>query len=130
MREESSFRPAVISPAGARGLMQLMPTTAARVADQIGFAGYDDDLLTDPATNVRLGTAYLDALLGRFGGRASAAVGSYNAGPEAVARWLAEGRGQADDEWVETIPYDETRNYVKRVLRSRHAYRELYADER
>ena len=130
MREESSFRPAVASPAGARGLMQLMPKTAARVADQIGFAGYDDDLLTDPATNVRLGTAYLDALLGRFGGRASAAVGSYNAGPEPVARWLAESRGQADDEWVETIPYDETRNYVKRVLRSRHAYRELYADER
>lgn len=130
MREESGFRPAVASPAGARGLMQLMPATAARVADQIGLSGYDDDLLVDPATNIRLGTAYLDGLMGRFGGRASAAIGSYNAGPEPVARWLAERPGQADDEWVESIPYEETRNYVKRVLRSRHAYRELYADER
>jgi soluble lytic murein transglycosylase len=130
MREESGFRPAVASPAGARGLLQLMPETAARVADQIGFSGYDDELLVDPASNVRLGAAYLDALVGRFGGRASAAIGSYNAGPEPVTRWLAERPGQADDEWVETIPYEETRNYVKRVLRSLHAYRELYADER
>lgn len=130
MREESGFRPAIASPAGARGLLQLMPETAARVAAQIGLAGYDDDLLVDPATNIRLGTAYLDGLVVRFAGRTSAAVGSYNAGPEAVARWLAQHPGQADDEWIETMPYDETRSYVKRVLRSRHAYRELYADER
>lgn len=130
MREESSFRPAVLSPAGAVGLLQLMPETAARVAGQLGFAGYRDALLTDPATNIRLGAAYLGTLFDRFGGRASAAVGSYNAGPAAVERWLAEHSAQADDEWVETVPYDETRNYIKRVLRSRHAYRELYADER
>lgn len=130
MREESGFRPHVLSPAGAVGLLQLMPETAARVAAQIGLSGYDDALLTDPATNVRLGAAYLDTLVGRFRGRTSAAVGSYNAGPGAVERWLAARPAQADDEWVENVPYDETRNYIKRVLRSRHAYRELYTDER
>jgi soluble lytic murein transglycosylase len=110
--------------------MQLMPETAARVAEEIGLAGYREDRLVDPGTNIRLGTAYLDGLMSRFRGRASAAIGSYNAGPEPVLRWLAAGAGQADDEWVESIPYEETRNYVKRVLRSRHAYRELYADAR
>lgn len=128
MREESSFRPSVSSSAGAVGLMQLMPATAERVARQVGMADFDEAQLTDPAVNVRLGTTYLDGLLGRFGGRASAAIGSYNAGPEPVARWLAERPGLADDEWIEAIPYEETRNYVKRVLRSLHVYRELYAD--
>jgi soluble lytic murein transglycosylase len=130
MREESSFRPAVRSSAGAVGLMQLMPATAARVAGEVGLRGFDEDRLTDPGTNIRLGTAYLDGLLGRFAGRASAAIGSYNAGPEPVARWLGERGGLADDEWVETIPYEETRNYVKRVQRSLQVYRELYADAR
>lgn len=130
MREESSFRPAVLSPAGAVGLMQLMPDTAARVAEKIGVAGYDETRLTDPAINIRLGAAYLEALVDRFGGRVSAAAGSYNAGPAAIERWLRAEPGQADDEWVESIPYDETRGYVKRVLRSRCAYQEIYADER
>lgn len=130
MREESGFRPAVRSPAGAVGLLQLMPETAARVAADTGAGAVDEDRLTDPATNIRLGTAFLDGLLGRFGGRASAAIGSYNAGPAPVARWL-EARGKlADDEWVETIPYEETRNYVKRVQRSLHVYQELYPDAR
>ncbi len=130
MREESSFRPAVVSPAGAEGLLQLMPETAARVAREAGLDLSAAERLADPAINVRLGTAYLGSLVERFGGRTSAAVGSYNAGPEAVARWLRERPALADDEWVESIPYDETRNYVKRVLRSRHVYRELYANER
>jgi soluble lytic murein transglycosylase len=126
MREESSFRPAVRSSAGAIGLMQLMPATAQKVARDVGLQGFDVERLTDPATNIRLGTAYLDGLLGRFDGRASAAIGGYNAGPEAVARWLAERGDLADDEWVETIPYEETRNYVKRVERSLHVYRSLH----
>ncbi len=130
MREESGFRPAVASPAGAIGLMQLMPETASRVAAQTGLAGYAESRLVDPATNIRLGTAYLARLLKDFGGRASAAIGSYNAGPGAVKRWLAAQPGLPDDEWVESIPYRETRNYVRRVLRSRHVYRELYANDR
>ena len=79
-----------------------------------------------PRLNIRLGTHYLDQLGQQFGGRHSAAIGSYNAGPEAVSRWLEERPDHHDDEWVEAIPYQQTRRYVKRVLRSLHAYQVLY----
>jgi soluble lytic murein transglycosylase len=125
MREESSFRPDVVSIAGARGLLQLMPDTAERVARALPLPGFTSDALFDPRTNVRLGADYLASLLRQFSGRTSAAVGSYNAGPHVVVRWLPEGGGE-DDEWVEEIPYEETRAYVKRVLRSAEAYRVLY----
>jgi soluble lytic murein transglycosylase len=75
---------------------------------------------------VRLGTHLLGNLLRQFAGRTSAAIAGYNAGAAAVGRWLDGGGGLADDEWVEAIPYDETRAYVRRVLRSLHAYRVLY----
>ena len=75
--------------------------------------------------NIQLGSDYLTSLLRRFDGRTSAAIGSYNAGPRVVAQWLADGPTE-DDAWVEEIPYDQTRSYVKRVLRSLHAYRVLY----
>lgn len=125
MREESGYRPAVRSVSGALGLLQLMPETAERVARRESLEGFRVDDLFLPQVNIRLGAAYLDELLGRFGGRASAAIGSYNAGPHRVERWLAEGPIE-DDEWVEAIPYEQTRSYVKRVLRSVHAYRVLY----
>jgi soluble lytic murein transglycosylase len=125
MREESGYRPEVVSPAGARGLLQLMPSTAERVGAKLGIDAFQADALFGPGLNIRLGTAYLDDLLARFPGRVSAGIGSYNAGPDAVGRWLLAERGE-DDEWVEAIPYDETRKYVKRVLRSLHAYRVLY----
>jgi soluble lytic murein transglycosylase len=125
MREESSFRPDVVSIAGARGLLQLMPSTAERVARELPMPGFTPDQLFDPTTNVRLGADYLAGLIRQFAGRTSAAVGSYNAGPHVVVRWAPEGAGE-DDEWVEEIPYEETRAYVKRVLRSAEAYRVLY----
>ena len=74
--------------------------------------------------NVRLGSYYLGELVAQFDGRLSAAIASYNAGPEAVSEWGVD--EQDDDEWVESIPYDETRSYVRRVLQSLHAYRVLY----
>jgi len=125
MREESSFRPEVVSIAGARGLLQLMPSTAERVARSLPLPGFTPDDLFDPVTNVRLGADYLAGLIRQFAGRTSAAVGSYNAGPHVVVRWAPEGPSE-DDEWVEEIPYEETRAYVKRVLRSAEAYRVLY----
>lgn len=125
MREESGYRPKVVSTVGARGLLQIMPDTGERVARDLGFALAPDDLFR-PGVNIRLGTAYLDQLGLRFAGRASAAIGSYNAGPEAVDRWLARDGGVDDDVWVEAIPYDQTRGYVKRVLRSMLAYEVLY----
>lgn len=126
MREESGFRPTIVSSAGARGLLQLMPETGARLADQLGIRGFDAASLYDPRLNLRLGAYYLDTLARRFGGRLSAVAASYNAGPEAVSRWLAERGELPDDEWVEAIPYDQTRGYVKRVLRSVHVYEDVY----
>ncbi len=125
MREESGYRPQVLSVTGARGLLQLMPETAEKVARDQAIQGFAPDDLFVPQVNIALGSAYLEELFGRFPGRASAAIGSYNAGPHRVAEWLG-GDAVEDDEWVEAIPYDQTRGYVKRVLRSLHAYRVLY----
>jgi soluble lytic murein transglycosylase len=125
MREESGYRPEIVSVSGARGLLQLMPATAERLAVQSQLGAFSPDDLFDPGINIRLGALYLQQLLARFDGRRSAAIGSYNAGPTAVARWLEQAGGE-DDEWVESMGYDQTREYVKRVLRSLHAYRVLY----
>jgi soluble lytic murein transglycosylase len=126
MREESAYRPDALSPVGARGLLQLMPETAARVAPDLGLAAPGAEALYEPALNVSLGTRLLGDLLREFAGRLPPAIGGYNAGSAAVARWLAEAPGLPDDEWIEAIPYDETRAYVRRVLRSLHAYQVLY----
>jgi soluble lytic murein transglycosylase len=125
MREESGYRPKVVSISGARGLLQIMPETGERLALRESLAGFSPDDLFMPSVNIRLGSAYLEQLMNRFGGRRSAAVASYNAGPEAVSGWLDAGPSD-DDEWVEAIPYEQTREYVKRVLRSLHVYRALY----
>jgi soluble lytic murein transglycosylase len=125
MREESGYRPDVLSVSGARGLLQLMPETAERVARREALPRFSLDDLFLPDLNIRLGAAYLEELLMRFSGRASVAIGGYNAGPHRVVEWL-DGSALEDDEWVESIPYEQTRGYVKRVLRSVRAYRVLY----
>jgi soluble lytic murein transglycosylase len=125
MREESGYRPKVISPVGARGLLQIMRETGARLADRVGRASFHPDDLFDPGINIELGSSYLGELAAQFPKRLSASVASYNAGPHVVADW-APGDGRPDDEWVESIPYAETQSYVKRVLRSVEAYRTIY----
>jgi soluble lytic murein transglycosylase len=124
MREESGYRPTVVSTVGARGLLQIMPETGERLAQEVALADFDPDDLFEPPINIRLGAHYLRTLLIRFDGQLSAAIASYNAGPSAVERWIDP--ELEDDEWVESIPYDQTRAYVKRVLRSLYAYRVLY----
>ncbi len=114
MRQESNFDPLVVSPAGARGLMQVMPATARVMA-----AGRAD--LFDPAANTRIGSAYLQHLLDQFSGEPALAAAAYNAGPNRVRAWLAaDSPGPSDPkqliDWVELIPFAETRNYVQRVL--------------
>jgi len=125
MREESGYRPEVVSISGARGLLQIMPETGKQLALRESLEAFSPDDLFIPSVNIRLGSAYLEQLMGRFDGRKSAVIASYNAGPTAVEGWLAAGPLE-DDEWVEAIPYDQTREYVKRVLRSLHVYRALY----
>jgi soluble lytic murein transglycosylase len=118
MRQESNFDAAVVSPAGAQGLMQVMPTTARSVS-----AGGAD--LFDPAANTRIGTAYLQRLLGAFPEPAEA-VAAYNAGPNRVRAWLAALDPGTDAtnliDWIELIPFNETRNYVQRVLEAQAIY--------
>jgi len=127
MREESHYRVDARSAVGALGLLQLMPSTAEQLAREQGLASFEAEHLFDPRTNITLGASYLAQLGRRFDGRMSAAIGSYNAGPRKVASWLkGEGARLDDDVWVESIPYDQTRSYVKRVLRSLHVYRSFY----
>ncbi|MBT8408798.1 MAG: lytic transglycosylase domain-containing protein, partial [Alphaproteobacteria bacterium] len=127
-RRESEFDPVVTSGAGARGLMQLMPATAKAVARELNLRYSRDRLLTDPAYNARLGTAYLDELMGIFDGNVVMVAAGYNAGPGRPLRWMKQRgdprRGQIDIvDWIEHIPFDETRNYVMRVAESLPVYR-------
>jgi soluble lytic murein transglycosylase len=125
MREESGYRPKVISPVGARGLLQIMRETGTQLAGRVGRANFDVDDLFDPGMNIELGSFYLGELSRKFPTQISASIASYNAGPHVVADWVEDDQ-RPDDEWVESIPYSQTRSYVKRVMRSLQAYRLLY----
>jgi soluble lytic murein transglycosylase len=126
IREESQYDEKAVSIVGAIGLMQLMPLTANQVAQRFGFSDVDRDDLFDQDTNIRLGVRYLAQLLDQFDGNVAYAVAAYNAGPTAVTNWIATHRGREQDEFIELIPYQETRLYVKRVLRSYGEYRRLH----
>ena len=125
IREESAFAPKALSRAGARGLMQLLPATAAQVAKENNLRSLPD--LDTPAPNIALGTRYLAKLHEEFGGNLVLTLASYNAGPHVVRRWLDTLQSSQDPEiFIEEIPYPETRRYVKRVLGSYDRYRTLY----
>lgn len=127
-RRESELNPEAISPVGARGLMQVMPATARQVAGDIGVEYSKNRLTTDWRYNAQLGTAYLGGLLEIFEGSFVLAFAAYNAGPNRVDQWI-ETYGDPRDslidqvDWIEHIPYRETRNYVMRVIESLHVYR-------
>jgi soluble lytic murein transglycosylase len=127
MREESGLDPEAVSAAGAIGLTQLMLPTAQQVARRLELPRPDRAALTDPETSIRIGAAYLGQLLKHHGGSAPQALAAYNAGEGAVSRWRGGGRGVELDEWIEEIPFDETRGYVKRVMRSYASYQLLAA---
>jgi soluble lytic murein transglycosylase len=115
MRRESGFRTEARSPAGAVGLLQIVPSTAARLSALLRLPEADGDRLEEPSVNIPLGAGYLALLVERFGDP-MVAIAAYNAGPNAVLRWT---RGQPTlplDEWVESIPFRETRQYVRAVV--------------
>ncbi len=127
-RRESELNESVISPAGARGLMQIMPGTARNVAEDIGVEYSKQKLTTDWRYNAQLGTAYLGGLLELFEGSYILAFPGYNAGPNRAEKWIEEYGDPRDSiidqvDWIEHIPYRETRNYVMRVMESLHVYR-------
>ncbi|MCU0988938.1 MAG: transglycosylase SLT domain-containing protein [Xanthomonadales bacterium] len=116
MRSESALAEDAVSPAGARGLMQVMPGTARQLAQRHGLDYTDAEQLLQAEDNIRFGTAYLRDLLDRYGDNPMLATGAYNAGPGAVDRWVDERRAGEPAIWVETLPYFETRDYIPRVL--------------
>lgn len=127
-RQESNFDHRAVSPAGARGIMQLLPKTARTVAHTLRIRYSRRRLTRDPDYNVRLGRAYLRQMLDRFGSSYLLSIGAYNAGPNAVQRWIRtfgdpRERGVDPIDWIEMIPYEETRTYVQRVLGNLQVYR-------
>ena len=127
-RRESEFDPAARSAADARGLMQLLPGTAKLMANKLGVEHEVDKLLTDPAYNVTMGSAYLAEMVEKFGPSIALIASGYNAGPKRPERWMTEfGDPRAPDvdvvDWVESIPFDETRTYVMRVAEGVVIYR-------
>jgi soluble lytic murein transglycosylase len=125
VREESSYYPKALSRAGARGLMQLMPATAQPMAEVRGLPFRDGELLDEPRANLQIGAAFLAGLLRDFGDP-RLAVAAYNAGPRRVRDWWKARRTSDIEAFVEQIPYDETRQYVKRVMLSWQEYRRIY----
>ena len=123
IKAESGFNEGALSEAGAIGLMQIMPDTGEWIAEQLeGLSEYEKMGLREPTMNLKFGIWYLSELMKEYGGDEVKALAAYNAGLGNVKRWEEEGwRGE-----VEGIPYAETREYVKRVLRIREKYRELY----
>ncbi|HEV8523848.1 MAG TPA: transglycosylase SLT domain-containing protein [Terriglobales bacterium] len=126
VRQESEFNPVAISRANAIGLMQLLPTTGKRMARQVKLRGYSTLALTAPRTNLQLGTRYFRQLIEKFDGTLEYALAAYNAGPDRVDDWLSNGPYRDLPEFVESIPYTETREYVQAVVRNANIYRRLY----
>lgn len=124
MRAESAFSPTVRSPVGALGLMQMMPATAKMTAKEKG--SFNPKKLLEPAYNIALGTKHFKDLLKGYDGEEIYAIAAYNAGSTSVARWRKSFKGRPMDEFVENIPYQETRDYVKKVYSSAATYRQLY----
>lgn len=125
IREESQYDIRALSRVGAVGLMQVMPATAQTMAKKNGAGDVGREALFDHETNIRFGVKYLGQLLEQFSGNVTQVVASYNAGPQAVSAWTTKFAGKNPDEFVEMIPYLETRQYVKRVLRSYREYLRL-----
>lgn len=115
IRQESAFQTDIASPVGAQGLMQLMPTTAKSIAKQTNIPYVDAKQLAQSDTNIRIGTAYLQQLSKRFHQHPLLMAAAYNAGPRQVNHWLSENHSKAVDLWIETLPWHETRNYLKNI---------------
>ena len=122
IREESQYDWRAVSRVGAVGLMQVMPATANAVAQRHHLPSMVREDLFDQETNIRIGVRYVEQLLAQFSGNVVQTIASYNAGPIVVGSWASTHRGRSEDEFVELIPFQETRQYVKRVLRSYKEY--------
>ncbi|HHJ20427.1 MAG TPA: lytic transglycosylase domain-containing protein, partial [Gammaproteobacteria bacterium] len=116
IRRESAFREAAVSPAGALGLMQVMPATAKMMTKKLGMKRMNRKQMRQANNNIKLGAGYLRQVLNKYNGHEILATASYNAGPHRVKKWLPEDEVLPADIWIDTITFDETRKYVKAVL--------------
>jgi len=126
IRQESEFNPYAVSQKNAVGLMQLLPKTGKLVAKQAKLKKYNASQLFTPAVNLQLGTRYFRGMVDRFGGSLEYALAAYNAGSERVDEWLGQGKYRDPQEFVESIPFTETREYVQAILRNANVYKQLY----
>jgi soluble lytic murein transglycosylase len=126
IRQESEFNPNAVSRANAVGLMQLLPKTGKAVAKQVKLKRYSASQLYTPAVNMQLGTRYFKGMVDKFGGSFEYALAAYNAGSDRVEEWLGQGKYRDPQEFVESIPFTETREYVQAILRNASVYKQLY----
>ena len=126
IRQESEFNPNAVSRANAVGLMQLLPKTGKLVAKEVKLKRYNASQLYTPAVNLQLGTRYFRGMVDKFGGSFEYALAAYNAGSDRVDEWLAQGKYRDPQEFVESIPFTETREYVQAILRNASVYKQLY----
>lgn len=130
MRAESSYRRDAISPVGALGLMQVMPFTGHKVASLLGDKEFKAPMLLESETAVKMGSRYLKRLMDRFDNTIPLVAAGYNAGPHRVKNWLVSFGSLETDEFIEHIPFLETRNYVKRVVSNAYVYAKLYGNKK
>ncbi len=126
IRQESEFNALALSRANAVGLMQLLPKTGKTVAKQVKLRGYTAPQLFTPAVNLQLGTRYFKDMVDKYNGQFEYALAAYNAGTDRVGDWLGQGHYRDPQEFVESIPFTETREYVQAILRNANVYRQLY----
>jgi len=126
IRQESEFNPGAVSRANAYGLMQLLPSTGKSTAKQVGMRNYKTDSLLDPTTNIQLGTKYFREMVDHFGGQVEYALAAYNAGDSRVESWRSQGTYRDIEEFVESIPFTETREYVQAIVRNAEVYKRVY----
>ena len=126
IRQESEFNPDAVSPMKAYGLMQLLPSVGRSLARKDGERRFSTSELLNPDINLKLGTQDLRRSINEYGGQIEYALAAYDAGDTPVRRWIALGNYHDVAEWVESIPYSETRNYVEAIVRNRALYRQVY----
>jgi soluble lytic murein transglycosylase len=126
IRQESEFNPAAVSRANAVGLMQLLPSVGKHVAREIKLKSYNPSQLYTPAVNMQLGTRYFKSMVDKYGGQLEYALAAYNAGTDRVGDWLEQEHYRDPQEFVESIPFTETREYVQAILRNETLYQRLY----
>ena len=126
IRQESEFNPKAVSRSNARGLTQILPTTGRELSRRLKVRPYNTAKLFQPVVNLQLGTFYLKSIVDNLGGRYEAALAAYNAGPSRAHAWLSWGDFREPAEFIETVPFTETRNYIQTVLRNADVYKRLY----